>query len=43
MHYLTGPFSHCRTNVINIWTVSGLILSPLTGNPDRYFVTTTAF
>jgi hypothetical protein len=39
MHYLNGPFSHYHTNVINIWTVSGLNLSPLTGYPDRYFAT----
>ena len=38
-HYLIGPFSHYHTNVINIWAVSGLNLSPLTGYPDSYFVT----
>jgi hypothetical protein len=39
MHYLIDPFSYCLTNVINIWTVSGLNLPPLTDHPDGYFVT----
>jgi len=38
-YYATRLFSHYHTSVINIWTVSGLNLSPLTGYPNRYFVT----